>query len=141
MHFRDFPLKSYDKIRYSDTDRQGHVNNAKFSTFLETGRTELLYLYEGHPLHDDDGSFVIAKQELELISEIKWPGTVEIGTLISKVGNSSIGFQQALYQNDILVARANSVIVHVDVNTKRSKPLSEETKEILLKFYLESYLK
>lgn len=134
MKFSDFPLKSYDKIRYSDTDRQGHVNNANFSTFLETGRTELLYLYEGHPLHDKDGSFVIAKQELELISEIKWPGTVEIGTLISKVGNSSIGFYQNLYQGDALVANAKSVIVHVDVNTKMSKPLTEETKEILMKF-------
>lgn len=136
MKFSDFPLKSYDKIRYSDTDRQGHVNNANFSTFLETGRTELLYLYEGHPLHDEDGSFVIAKQEIELIAEIKWPGTMEIGTLISKVGNSSIGFYQNLYQGDTLVAKAKSVIVHVDVNTKRSKPLSEETKEILMKFTL-----
>ena len=136
MKFSDFPLKSYDKIRYSDTDRQGHVNNANFSTFLETGRTELLYLYEGHPLHDEDGSFVIAKQEIELIAEIKWPGTMEIGTLISKVGNSSIGFYQNLYQGDTLVAKSKSVIVHVDVNTKRSKPLSEETKEILMKFTL-----
>ena len=38
-----FPLRTHDKIRYADTDRQGHVNNANFSTFLETGRTEILY--------------------------------------------------------------------------------------------------
>jgi len=28
--YEDFPLKVYDKIRYADTDRQGHVNNALF---------------------------------------------------------------------------------------------------------------
>lgn len=39
----DFSLLTTDKIRYSDTDRQGHVNNAVFSTFLETGRAERLY--------------------------------------------------------------------------------------------------
>ena len=32
-----------DNIRYRDTDRQGHVNNAVLSTFPETGRVELLY--------------------------------------------------------------------------------------------------
>lgn len=37
-----FPFRSSDKLRYGDTDRQGHVNNAVFSTFLETGRVELL---------------------------------------------------------------------------------------------------
>lgn len=35
---KDFPSVTFDKIRYGDTDRQGHVNNAVFSAFLETGR-------------------------------------------------------------------------------------------------------
>ncbi len=39
----DFPVVTTDKLRYCDTDRQGHVNNAVFLTFLETGRVELLY--------------------------------------------------------------------------------------------------
>ena len=39
MEFLDqFPLRTRDKLRYADTDRQGHVNNAVFATFLETGR-------------------------------------------------------------------------------------------------------
>ncbi|WLR54634.1 hypothetical protein LC048_19785 [Mesobacillus subterraneus] len=57
--YEDFPLKTYDKIRYADTDRQVHVNNALFSTFLETGRTELLYAKE--QLHAENASFVIAR--------------------------------------------------------------------------------
>ena len=43
-----FPIRTYDKLRYADTDRQGHVNNAVFSTFLETGRVELIYDSEAH---------------------------------------------------------------------------------------------
>ena len=30
-----YPFQSRDKLRYSDTDKQGHVNNAVFSTLLE----------------------------------------------------------------------------------------------------------
>ena len=30
-----------ESVRYNDTDRQGHVNNAVFVTFLEAGRNPL----------------------------------------------------------------------------------------------------
>ena len=39
----DYPLQSTDKLRYGDTDRQGHINNAVFATYLETGRVEMLF--------------------------------------------------------------------------------------------------
>ncbi len=42
----DFPHRTFDKLRYGDTDRQGHVNNAVFATFLETGRVEMLFARE-----------------------------------------------------------------------------------------------
>jgi len=126
----DYPLKTYDKIRYSDTDRQGHVNNANFSTFFETGRVELLYSPD-HPLISDNGSFVIASIKLDFISEIKWPGTIEIGTAVVKVGNSSVTLIQGLYQNTKLTATAETIVVQMDEITRRSKPLSQNSKDIL----------
>lgn len=38
--FEDFPRRTFDKVRYADTDRQGHVNNTAFSSFFETGRVD-----------------------------------------------------------------------------------------------------
>ena len=73
-----FPLRTSDKIRYRDTDRQGHVNNAVFASFLETGRVELLYDPE-QPLTGEGCSFVIASLKLEFFNELRWPGEVEIG--------------------------------------------------------------
>lgn len=128
--YKDFPLQTYDKVRYSDTDRQGHVNNAMFSAFLETGRVELLYNPD-NPLHDQGGSFVIAEIKIDLLAEIVWPGIIEIGTGITKVGNSSIKIAQGLYQNDTLVAVSETVIVQIDIATKKSKTLSETTKKVL----------
>ncbi|MCH4890940.1 acyl-CoA thioesterase [Acidaminobacter sp. JC074] len=109
MKYTDFPLRTYDKLRYRDTDKQGHVNNANFSTFFETGRTELLYLHEGGPIHDEDSSFVIARIELDYISEIKWPGTVEIGTLVKRIGNSSIGLFEPLMTKSHEILRYKSL--------------------------------
>lgn len=134
MKITDFPLESYDKIRYRDTDKQGHVNNANFSTFFETGRVEMLYLPK--PLHDSDATFVIASISLDYIGEITWPGIVKIGTAITKIGNSSIGMTQAIFQDDLLVAKATTVIVQMNITTRKSQLLSEKTKEKLKKYFL-----
>jgi YbgC/YbaW family acyl-CoA thioester hydrolase len=121
----DFPLRSFDKLRYGDTDRQGHVNNAVFATLLETGRVEMVYA-EGKPLMDPGCAFVIARLELDFVAEILWPGRVDIGTRITSFGRSSMKMEQALFQNERLVARAQTVLVQVNETTQSAQPLSEE---------------
>lgn len=126
----DFSFQSHDKIRYADTDRQDHVNNALFSTFLETGRVEFLY-DPNRPLAVRDCAFVIANLNLQLRAEVTWPGTVEVGTQVSKLGNSSLTLQQALFQNDVCVATAETVIVQMNEHTRKSQPLSDDARVFL----------
>ena len=125
-----FPLRAFDKVSYADTDRQGHVNNAVFPTFLETGRVEFLY-NKALPILSDGASFVIASLNLNFLDEIMWPGHVEIGTGILKVGNSSIRIFQQLFQDGKCVADAETVIVQVDNASSRGMPLSSEAKDLL----------
>ncbi len=120
----DYPRHTPDKLRYGDTDRQGHVNNAVFATLLETGRVELLYDGDG-PLHEDGCSFVIASLHLDFRGEINWPGRVDVGTRVAAVGRSSITMEQALFQDGRCAATATTVIVHVNDATHRSQPLGE----------------
>ena len=107
-----FPFQTYDKLRYADTDRQGHVNNAVFSTFLESGRVGFLYNPDA-PLLEEGCSFVIARLALDFIREITWPGTVEIGTGVLRVGGSSLTLRQDIFQDGACAARAETVIVQV----------------------------
>jgi acyl-CoA thioester hydrolase len=135
-HINDFPFRSHDKLRYGDTDRQGHVNNAVFTTMYETGRVELLQLGQSEGLDLGDVSFVIARLSLDYHGEIHWPGTVEIGTAVKALGNSSITFSQALFQNGECVSTAESVVVQVDNRTRRSTKLSTAVREKLQPFML-----
>ena len=135
FNLADFPLKTYDKLRYADTDRQGHINNANFSTFLETGRVELLYNPE-FPILTERTSFVIASLKLDFLSEMTWPGQVDIGTGVLKIGKSSLTLYQKLFQNEVCVANAETVIVQVDNETRRSAPLTEYAKNTLSRWLL-----
>jgi len=118
----DYPRHAHDKLRYADTDRQGHVNNAVFATFFETGRVEFLYDPTA-PLHAPDGTFVIARVAIDFVDEIRWPGRVDIGSRVAAIGRSSIRLEQALFQDGRHVASAESVIVHVDTGDRKSRPL------------------
>jgi hypothetical protein len=71
----DFPHRTYDKIRYGDTDRQGHINNAMFVRFYETSRAEVLY-DPNNLIHDEEGSFVIANLTVDFLKE-EMPELVE----------------------------------------------------------------
>lgn len=120
----DYPLQAYEKLRYADTDRQGHVNNAVFSTMFETGRTELL-LAPDRPLNEKGCGFVIARLQVDYWGEITWPGRVDIGTRIIVVGRSSMTLEQGLFQHRHCVATAQTVIVQMNESTRKSHPLAE----------------
>lgn len=126
----DFPFQTYDKLRYSDTDRLGHVNNAVFATLLETGRVEFLFAGT-EPLTDAGCTFVIANLNLAFRGEITWPGRVDIGTRVVAVGKSSLTLEQGLFQHGLCVATAQTVIVQMNEQTRRSQPFGEAARQRL----------
>lgn len=126
----DFPLRAIDKLRYADTDRQGHINNAVFATFLETGRVEVIF---GQALTDAGASFVIARLELDFLSEVNWPGEVEIGTSVLDIGRSSFRLFQSVFQDGSPVAKAVTIIVQMNESTRKSHPLTDEARQKLEK--------
>jgi len=63
-----YAIWTYDRLRYGDTDRQGHVNNAVFATFCESGRVMFLY-DEKLALAGPDANFVVVRLEIDFRSE------------------------------------------------------------------------
>jgi len=134
LRLEEFPSRSYDKLRYGDTDRQGHINNAVFTTMLETGRVEVLLGGNGGLILPPGSAFVIVKLSMEFRAEIHWPGRVDIGTRVKAIGRSSATFEQAIFQDGRLAATAETVIVQMNEGTRRSEPLAPEAVAHLQRF-------
>ena len=122
-----------DVVRYADTDRQGHVNNAVFATFFESGRVAILYA-PATPLAPEGGAFVIAHLTLDFLAEIRWPSEVSIGTTVVSIGRSSITLGQGLFVDQQCVATAETVVVLTDTATRKSRPLPDYARAELEKF-------
>lgn len=126
----DFPVKAMDTIRYGDTDKLGHVNNAVFSTFLETGRTSLLL----HPrtFTPPGAGFALVRLVIDYRAEMHWPGEAHVGTGVTALGRSSISMRQAIFQDGRCMATAETVVVLFDTVARRSMPLPEATRQALV---------
>ncbi|HET8727973.1 MAG TPA: thioesterase family protein [Alphaproteobacteria bacterium] len=126
-----YPVWVRETIRYADTDRQGHVNNAVFATLCETGRA--LFLHgSAAPTLPSDRAFVIARLELDFLAEMNWPGEAEIGTAVARVGRSSFRLVHAIWKDGVCAATAETVIVLMNETTRGSAPLPDDLRSYLL---------
>ncbi len=122
----DYPLHTTEKLRFADTDCNGHISKAVFAVCCQNARMELLHDPRRVPL-PIDGQFVIARLEIDFLGEMRWPGSVVIGSRCEHVGRTSLVMTQALFVDGRCAANARSTVVLMDRSTRRAAPLPPET--------------
>lgn len=122
---------SEDVIRFGDVDVNGHVNNAAFAVFCESGRVNLLREVT-RPMRERGGFFVVAKLTIEFRGELHYPGRVRCGTWLSAIGRSSIGFRQVLVgPAGALAATSEAVTVAMEAASRRPTPIDAATRALV----------
>ena len=115
------------KPRVSETNAAGHIGNTVVPIWFEEGRTEFFRdLLSGVLFFT-----MLVRIEQNFRREIFYGSDVLIKTAIERVGSSSVSLTQEVWQNDSLVADGKSVVVHIDMATKRPTPISEEVRVLL----------
>ena len=118
-------------IRYSDLDPNGHVNNGAINAFCEDGRVQFRNSKMTRLADDILVGFVLVKFSVEYHAVLHYPGSVQIGTAVTRVGGSSYTLGQGVFKEDQCMASAEVITVRIDSETQKSAPLSDELKEIL----------
>ncbi len=120
-----------DVIRYNDLDPNGHVNNVAVCTYFEDGRVMFRDRHFKGQVQNVLTGFVLARYLIEYHQPLAFPGSVEVGTTIIRIGRSSYTFGQAVFRGEKCAATAEAVQVRIDPQTGRSIPLSDEFKVML----------
>jgi acyl-CoA thioester hydrolase len=122
-----YAIWTYDKLRYGDTDRQGHVNNAVFATFCESGRVMFLF-DEKLNLAGPNAAFAVVRLEIDFRAELFYPGRVDIGTRVLGIGRTSFRLGQGVFNGDTCAATSETVLVQMDGATRKAKPLTPQLR-------------
>lgn len=116
-------------VRWRDFDALGHVNNAVFLTFLETGRDRFFHSLVGDTFLD----LVLVRLEIDFKAEIPM-GTEEVLVTCRSTGIGRTSMrteEQILLPGGDLAAQSQTVIVARDATTRTSRPWTDEERGIL----------
>ncbi len=97
-------------IRYSDQDAMAHVNNTALATYVEAARTAFIYdLIQKGGLQGLE--FILARLIIDYRRELHYPGTVEVGARLIRIGNKSLTTGYGVFKGGDCVATSECVNV------------------------------
>ncbi len=123
----DYQVWTPVTIRYSDQDPMQHVNNVAAVAYLESGRSGLLREILGAEILRDRG-MVLANVTVDFLHEMKFPGTVDVGARLVRVGKKSLTAEFAIFQGETCCVTSGSTNVFFDPITRRSTNPSDEVR-------------
>jgi acyl-CoA thioester hydrolase len=123
----DFPYRLSDNVRFADLDPNGHVNNAVYASYFETGRVTLVK-DRSNGLIPAGLSWVMVRLDMHFRAELHWPGQIELGLGVVKFGRTSVTYEQAVFSDGKCVASATAVTVLIDEATRKPTSLTEEIR-------------
>ena len=124
-------------VRWDDIDAFGHVNNAKYLTYIQEARFQWsFYQYAAKNEKPTLVEMVVAKAEVDYLVPIYEGGKFyDVNLWVESIGNSSfvMGYE-VVGDNGVVHAKVKSVQVAVSLETKKSRPLTEPEREFLTQY-------
>lgn len=125
------------EVRYGDLDPQGHVNNAKYFTYLEQARiayVKNLGLWDGRSFLDV--GFILADIHLTFKKPILFGQKVRVGVSIIQLGNKSMTTVYCMEEigNEQIYATGKSILVTYDYYKQETIPIPSHWREAILSF-------
>ncbi len=123
------------RVPFSDIDMLGHVNNAKYFTYLETARTDHLLSGFDKLLENRPASVIIARAEIDYLSPAKWNDELAVKLRTSAVGNTSWTYEYEIMneEDNRLVAKGKTVQVAYDYTKATKISIPPKLREALVK--------
>jgi len=123
------------EVRFGDLDAMGHVNNAKFLTYLEQARIN----YYRDVIDDlpafENFQLILARVECDFRAPIHYPGTVQVYVRTSRLGSKSFDLEYIIMTDEgVVAAAAVTVLVCYDYQRGHSIPMPDDWRARVLQF-------
>jgi acyl-CoA thioester hydrolase len=123
------------RVRWSDLDAFGHVNNARTATLLEEARVDWLFVAAVRDGVDRlTEGIVVSRLEVNYRRSIPFGAPVTISMWVSALAAASFTVDYEVTASGELAAQASTVLVPVDPATFRPRRLDETERAYLSRF-------
>jgi acyl-CoA thioester hydrolase len=119
--------------RFGDADALGHINNTASALWFETARRpffemfcpDLTFSIETFP-------FILAHSDYDFVGELFFRHEVEIRTWVARIGTKSFTIRHEAWQEGRLGITGNAVIACYDFVKKRTFPVPDDKRKLLM---------
>jgi len=114
-------------VRWRDMDAMGHVNNAKYISYLEEARVRWMLGVPGVSMNDAVAP-VVAATHVNYRAPIVWPDDIVVELFVERLGSSSVTIGHritSLEDESVLYSDGHVVVVWMDTRSGRSAPLPD----------------
>jgi acyl-CoA thioester hydrolase len=122
----EYPVVITLPVQWGDQDGFGHVNNTIYFRWFESGR--IAYLTKiglMEMLESDKIGPIMATISCDFRRPITYPDTVDVGSRVTRIGNSSVGMDHVIVSRGlgVVAAEGTSTLVVVDYRSGKSHPV------------------
>ena len=134
----DYPVVRTITTRWEDEDVYGHVNNVVYYSYFDTAVNGYLIEATGTDTRRLDAYGVVAETGCRYLRELRFPGDVQVGLAVTKLGRSSVVYEIGLFQGDSDEPAAVGKFVHVYVSgaERTVTPVPDVVRAVLEKLAL-----
>ena len=130
----EFSFKQIVKVRFSETDMFGHVNNTIPFTYFEEARMEFLKsigLMDNWKYSETDEMPVVADLQCDYLQQVYFDETLFVYVKIAKIGNSSFDLHYMITKekDGSICYTGRGTMVQISKATGKSVPWSEEVRK------------
>ena len=118
-------------IRFGDQDSLAHVNNVALAQYFEVGRTA--YVYDIIRAAGAEGriEFILARLVIDFLRELHYPGAVEVGSRLTRLGTKSLTTGYGIFAGDDCIATSEAVNVFYDMATRKTVTPPPDVRALL----------
>lgn len=119
--------------RWMDNDVYGHVNNVVYYSWFDTVVNQFLIVNGELDIQGGETIGLVVETGCTYFDSVAFPDTVVAGLRVSKLGNSSVGYEVGIFKNEEQSASAQGQFTHVyvDRQTRRPMPLPDSLRALL----------
>lgn len=116
-HFLEIPT------RWMDNDVYGHVNNVVYYSYFDTVVND--FLIRQGVLDIDSGPVIglVVETQCHYFKALSFPEHIHAGLGVSRIGNSSVRYEIALFRSNDEKAAAQGHFIHVYVDREQRRPV------------------
>jgi acyl-CoA thioester hydrolase len=123
-------------MRWGDMDAYGHVNNVVYLSYLEEARVDMLFTLGSElGVRALSDGVLVARHEIDYKRPLVYhPRGVAIDLWVSVIKAASFEIRYEVHDEDVLFARAASVLVPYDLEAERPRRVTAEERVFLARY-------